>query len=69
VDVGAVWFNLQLQMPGMNMQAVAQLEKGQSPGVFNGFIEPSGQGEWHASLGYQNPQGKNSATFTMNLAP
>lgn len=69
VDVGSVWFDLQMQMPGMNMQASAQLEKGQAPGVFSGFIEPTGQGEWHASLGYQGNEGKNSVTFTVVIAP
>lgn len=68
-DVGSVWFDLQMQMPGMAMQAAAQLEKGQMPGVFNGFIEPGGQGEWHASLGYQNRETKNSVAFTLNISP
>ena len=33
------------------------------------FIEPTGQGEWHASLGYQGNEGKNSVTFTVVIAP
>ena len=69
VDVGSVWFELRMDMPGMAMQAAAQLEKGQSPGVFNGTIRPTGQGEWHASLGYENKQGKNSASFTISIGP
>jgi copper/silver efflux system protein len=69
VDVGSVWFKLQMSMPGMSMQATAQLEKGQGPGVFNGTIQPGGQGEWHASVGYENRQGKNSTSFTINVGP
>jgi Cu(I)/Ag(I) efflux system membrane protein CusA/SilA len=68
-DVGSVWFELRMDMPGMAMQAAAQLEKGQSPGVFNGSIRPAGQGEWHASIGYENRQGKDSASFTMSVGP
>jgi YtkA-like len=69
VDVGAVWFTLTMQMPGMNMQAAAQLEKGQQSGVFNGFITPGDQGEWTANVGYQNRQSKNSVSFSINIAP
>jgi len=68
-DVGSVWLELRMDMPGMAMQAAAQLEKGQSPGVFNGTIRPTGQGEWHASIGYENRQGKNSASFTTRVGP
>jgi hemolysin activation/secretion protein len=69
VDVGSVWFELRMDMPGMARQAAAQLEKGQNPGVFNGSIRPTGQGEWHASVGYENRQGKNSASFALTIAP
>ena len=69
VDVGSVWFELRMDMPGMPMQATAQLEKAAQPGIFTGSIAPDGQGEWHASLGYQNRQGKNSASLTVNVAP
>jgi hypothetical protein len=68
-DVGAVWFELRMDMPGMAMQAAAQLEKGQSPGVFNGSIRPTGQGEWHASVGYENRQEKRSVSFTITIGP
>jgi len=69
VDVGSVWFQLSMDMPGMPMRAAAQLEKGEAPGVFNGSIQPSGQGEWHAGVGYENREGKDSASFTINVAP
>lgn len=69
VDVGSVWFQISMDMPGMPMRAAAQLEKGESPGVFNGTIQPSGQGEWHASVGYENKQGKDSASFTLGVGP
>jgi hypothetical protein len=69
VDVGSVWFDLRMDMPGMPMQATAQLEKAAQPGVFTGFITPSGQGEWHATLSYENRQGKDSVNFTLNIAP
>jgi hypothetical protein len=69
VDAGSVWLELRMDMPGMAMQAAAQLEKGQSLGVFNGTIRITGQGEWHASIGYENKQGKNSASFTASVGP
>ncbi|HZL80148.1 MAG TPA: FixH family protein, partial [Candidatus Limnocylindrales bacterium] len=68
-DAGSVWLELRMDMPGMAMQAAAQLEKGQSPGVFNGTIRPTGQGEWHASIGYENKRGKNSVNFTTTVGP
>jgi hypothetical protein len=68
-NVGSVWFDLRMDMPGMPMQATAQLEKAAQPGVFAGFISPSGQGEWHATLGYENRQGRDSVSFTVNIAP
>jgi hypothetical protein len=68
-EVGSVWLELRMDMPGMQMQAAAQLEQGQSPGVFNGSIRPTGQGEWHASIGYKNPKGKNAVSFTTSVGP
>jgi hypothetical protein len=50
--------------PGMKMRAAAQLEKGQSPGLFNGLIQPSGPGEWHASIGYENRLGKGEGAVS-----
>ncbi|MEO6751129.1 MAG: efflux RND transporter permease subunit, partial [Opitutus sp.] len=69
VDVGSIWFELRMDMPGMAMQAAAQLEKGPSPGVFNGTIRPTGLGEWHASIGYESRKGKDSASFTTGVRP
>jgi hypothetical protein len=68
-DAGSVWLELRMDMPGMAMQAAAQLEKGQSPGICNGSIRPTGEGEWHASIGYENRQGKDSASFTTSVGP
>jgi hypothetical protein len=69
VDVGSVWLELRMDMPGMAMQAAAQLEKGQSLGICNGSIRPTGEGEWHASIGYENRQGRDSASFTTSVGP
>ena len=69
VEVGSVWLELRMDMPGMAMQATAQLEKGQAPGVFSGTIRPTGQGEWHASIGYENPKGKAATSFTTSVVP
>jgi hypothetical protein len=51
----------------MPMQAAAQLEKTDQPGVFTGFINPSGAGEWHGQLGYQGPTGRAHVSFTINI--
>jgi hypothetical protein len=67
VDVGTVWLDLSMEMPGMPMQAAAQLEKTDQPGVFTGFINPSGAGEWHGQLGYQGPRGQAHVSFTINI--
>jgi Cu(I)/Ag(I) efflux system membrane protein CusA/SilA len=67
VDVGTVWLDLSMQMPGMPMQAAAQLEKTGQRGVFTGFINPSGAGEWHGQLGYQGPRGQAHVSFTINI--
>ena len=37
----------------------------QSPGVFNGSIRPT---EWHATVGYENPKGKNTASFITSVS-
>jgi hypothetical protein len=68
-DAGSVWLELRMDMPGMAMQAAAQLEKGQSLGICNGSIRPTGEGEWHASIGYENRQGRDSASFTTSVGP
>jgi hypothetical protein len=69
VAVGSVWLEFRMDMPGMAMQAAAQLEKGQGLGVFNGSIRLTGQGEWHASIGYENRKEKDSASFTTSVGP
>jgi hypothetical protein len=60
VDVGSVWLELRLDMPGMPMQATALLERGQSSGAFDGSVPPTGQGERHATVGYENPKSKSA---------
>ncbi|MEZ5275580.1 MAG: CusA/CzcA family heavy metal efflux RND transporter [Opitutaceae bacterium] len=68
VENGAVWLELRMDMPGMPMQATAQLELTDDPGVFSGFIRPSGSGEWHGTVGVRVGQVQNETGFTINVA-
>ena len=67
INVKTVWLKLHLDMAGMQMQTAAQLEKTDNPGEFIGFIKISESGNWHASSGYENGQGKKQTTFNLNV--
>ncbi len=69
VDVGAVILQLNMEMPGMTMQANAVLHKGDRPGDYTGVIRPGMGGDWIAHLGYDGPHGKEQKAATITVRP
>ena len=67
VDVGEVTLRLNMEMPGMQMQADGVLQKTDQPGVYRGSIRPTRGGDWIARLSYDGGKGKEQKAVTLNV--
>jgi len=67
VDVGTVTLRLNMDMPGMQMQADGVLQKGESPGVYSGTIKIGMAGEWIGRIGYEGPDGSEQKAITIEV--
>ncbi|MDQ6631008.1 MAG: FixH family protein, partial [Verrucomicrobiota bacterium] len=69
VDVGNVTLQMNMEMPGMQMQTDGVLQKSEQPGIYSGTIRPGMGGDWIARLGYDGPKGKEQKAVTLNVKP
>ena len=69
VDIGAISLRLNMDMPGMQMQADAVLNRSDQSGVYTGVIRPGMGGEWIARLGYDGPKGRKQKAVTLEVKP
>jgi hypothetical protein len=67
VDVGTVTLRLNMEMPGMQMQADGVLQKGEPPGVYTGTIKIGMAGEWIGRIGYEKPDGSEQKAITIEV--
>jgi len=67
VDVGAVKFDLDMNMPGMVMHSGATIEATGTPGQYRAQIKPEMGGDWMATLHYEGPHGSGSTSFSVNV--
>jgi hypothetical protein len=69
VDVGAVKFALDMNMPGMVMHSGSTVAPGDAPGRYIAKITPDMGGEWVAQLRYEGPRGSGAVNFRVNVEP
>jgi len=67
VDVGTVDLRLNMDMPGMQMQADAVLNKSGQAGIYTGTIRPGMGGEWIAHLSYHGPKGGEQKALRLEV--
>lgn len=68
VDVGAVRFALDMNMPGMVMHNTATVKPTGTPGQYRASLKPDMAGDWTAKLEYDGPRGKGAVTFPVTVA-
>jgi hypothetical protein len=63
VDVGAVKFDLDMNMPGMVMHSGSTIEPTATPGQYRAKVKPDMAGDWMATLHYEGPRGVGDVSF------
>ena len=67
VDVGAVSFEIDMNMPGMQMHGGGAAERGTKPGQYLARANASMAGDWTAKLSWDGPKGKGQTSFAINV--
>jgi Cu(I)/Ag(I) efflux system membrane protein CusA/SilA len=67
VDVGAVKFDLDMNMSGMVMHSGATITPTGIPGQYRAQVKPDMGGDWMATLHYEGPHGEGSTSFSVNV--
>jgi Cu(I)/Ag(I) efflux system membrane protein CusA/SilA len=68
VDVGTVRFDLDMNMPGMEMHSGTAATPEGRPGRYRAKVKPDMIGDWTAKLTYAGPRGEGSVNFTVGVA-
>src|SRR5207302_5857468 len=58
VDVGNVKFDMDMNMPGMQMHSGATIERTNTPNRYRAKIKIDMAGDWNAKISYDGPHGK-----------
>ena len=69
VDVGNVKFDLNMNMPGMQMSAGGIIERTNMPGRYRAKIKIDMSGDWSAKISYEGPHGHGQTSFNLNAKP
>jgi len=69
VDVGAVDFKIDMNMPGMEMHGGATVERTRTTGQYRARLKIDMSGDWNARVSYQGPKGNGQTNFPVNVKP
>jgi hypothetical protein len=69
VDVGAVRFDLNMNMPGMNMHDTGKVQSTATPGLYRVKTTPGMAGDWRANLSYDGPHGHGETNILLSAQP
>jgi hypothetical protein len=67
VDVGNVKFDLNMNMPGMQMSSGGTIERTSTPGRYRAKIKIDMSGDWNGKISYEGPRGKGEKSFSMSV--
>jgi Cu(I)/Ag(I) efflux system membrane protein CusA/SilA len=67
VDVGNVKLDLNMNMPGMQMNGGATIQGTGAPGRYRGKIKVRMAGDWTARLSFNGPRGSGQTIFSLNV--
>ena len=69
VDVGTVRFELNMNMPGMQMNEGAAIQSAGAPGRYSAKIKVGMAGDWTGKISYDGPRGRGETTVTLSAKP
>jgi hypothetical protein len=69
VDVGNVRFELNMNMPGMQMNEGATIQPTGTPGRYRAKIKVGMAGDWTGKISYHGPHGDGETTITLSAKP
>jgi len=67
VDVGAVKFEANMNMPGMQMHEGATVQRTGTAGQYRAKIKVGMAGDWNAKLSYEGPHGHGETTIALGV--
>ena len=65
VDVGNVKFDLDMNMPGMQMHSGGNIERTKTPGRYRAKIKIDMSGDWNAKISFDGPHGQGQQSFSI----
>src|SRR5436190_809763 len=65
VDVGNAKFDMDMNMPGMQMRSGGTLERTNAPGQYRAKIKIDMSGEWTAKISFQGSHGQGQQSFSV----
>ena len=65
VDVGNAKFDMDMNMPGMQMHSGGKIERTNTPGQYRAKIKIDMSGEWTAKISFQGPHGQGQQSFSV----
>jgi len=66
VDVGNVKFDMDMNMPGMQMHSGGAIERTNTPGRYRAKLKIDTSGDWNAKLAFNGPQGHGETNFSIS---
>jgi len=66
VDVGNVKFDMDMNMPGMQMHSGSTIERTNVPGRYRAKIKIDMAGDWQAKISFDGPKGKGGQSFSVS---
>jgi hypothetical protein len=67
VDVGNVKFEMDMNMPGMQMHSGGAIEKTNIPGRYRAKIKIDMSGDWNAKISYDGPHRQGQQSFSVTV--
>jgi hypothetical protein len=66
VDVGNVTFDMDMNMPGMQMHSRGTIERTKTPGRYRARIKIDMSGDWNAKISFDGPRGQGERSFSLS---
>jgi Cu(I)/Ag(I) efflux system membrane protein CusA/SilA len=66
IEVGNVKFEINMNMPGMQMHEGATVQRTRTAGQYRAKINAGMAGDWTAKLSYEGPRGSGQTSFNLN---
>jgi copper/silver efflux system protein len=67
VDVGNVNFNIDMNMPGMQIHGGGRAQRTGTPGQYRAEIKADMAGDWTAKISYEGSRGNGQTSFNLNI--